>query len=276
MAMDFTKMHGLGNDYIILDGIRQRIHLTPALVRKLCDRHRGIGADGVIMIMPAQKFKGSRVQRGTRPDFRMRIFNADGSEAEMCGNGIRCLGKFVYEHGLTRKKELLVATKSGNKILELFTAGQKVTKVKVAMGKPTEIANDGINAADEEFQVTRVNLGNPHCVIFTRDIDKLPIERVGPLIECHSKFSQRTNVEFVKILDKSNIKQRTWERGVGETMACGTGAAAAVAAAVSNKFVKPPVTVHLKGGDLLIDYTISNEIYLTGPAEEIYSGSIPL
>jgi diaminopimelate epimerase len=264
--MKFTKMHGLGNDYVVLDGIRQKIHLTPTLIRKLCDRHFGIGTDGVILILPIHKSAGA--------DFRMQIFNADGSEAEMCGNGIRCLAKFVYDHGLTRKKVLNIQTLSGMKLLRLSVTKSKVKTVCVEMGQPIEVGNEGLDVTDEEFAATLVNIGNPHCVIFTRKIDKLPIERYGSQVECHSKFPNRTNVEFVEIIDKSNIKQRTWERGVGETLACGTGAAAAVVAGVHNKLLNRKVTVHLKGGNLQVDYTLIGNIYITGPAEEVFSGNI--
>lgn len=272
--MKFTKMHGLGNDYLVMDGIHQKIHLTPAQIHKLCDRHFGIGADGIILILPVHKFKSSRVHESVVPDFRMQIFNADGSEAEMCGNGIRCLAKFVYDHGLTKKKALNIETLSGIKLLHLSITKGKVDKVRVGIGQPVEIGNDGVDVVDEEFAVTRVDIGNPHCVIFTRKVDKLPIERYGAEVECHSKFPNRTNVEFVEIIDKSNIKQRTWERGVGETLACGTGAAAAVAAGVYNKLLKRNVTVHLKGGNLDVEYTLIGDIYITGPAEEVFSGVI--
>jgi len=266
-------MHGLGNDYIVLDGIRQRIHLTPALIKKLCDRHTGIGADGVILIMPVHKSTSSRAHESVVPDFRMRIFNADGSEAEMCGNGIRCLGKYIYEHGLSRKQILIIATKAGNRKLELFVRGRQVTQIRVAMGKPADVANEHLTMPDEALQVTRVDMGNPHCVVFTKHIDELPIDRFGAQIECHTKFPQRTNVEFVQVINKDNVKQRTWERGVGETLACGTGAAAVVAAGVYNKFIHRQVTVHLKGGDLLVDQALTDEVYITGPAEEVFSGT---
>lgn len=272
--MKFTKMHGLGNDYLVFDGIHQKAHLTPTQINKLCDRHFGIGADGIIIVLPKSKSKKSKNHESVTADFRMQIFNADGSEAEMCGNGIRCLGKFVYDHGLTKKTALNIETLSGIKLLHLTVVKGKVQKVRVGLGQPVEINNDGVDVTDEEFTATNVNIGNPHCVIFANKIDKLPIERYGAEVECNSKFPNRTNVEFVQVIDKSNIKQRTWERGVGETLACGTGAAAAVVAGVYNKLLHRNVNVHLKGGILEVEYALIGDIYITGPAEEVFSGTI--
>lgn len=272
--MKFTKMHGLGNDYLVMDGVHQKIHLTPAQIHKLCDRHFGVGADGIILILPVSKLKKSKKHESVTADFRMQIFNADGSEAEMCGNGIRCLGKFVYDHGLSKKNILNIETLSGIKSLGLSVTNGKVKEVRTDIGKPGEVKNAGIEVVDEEFAATSVDIGNPHCVIFTRKVDKLPIERYGAEVECHSNFPNRTNVEFVEIMDKSNIKQRTWERGVGETLACGTGAAASVVAGVYNHLLNRKVIVHLKGGNLIVEYPLVGDIYITGPAEEVFSGVI--
>jgi len=265
MVIQFIKMQATGNDFIVLDGIRQRIYLTPAVVRRLCNRHYGIGADGVIL-----------VQKSTRPrvHFRMRIFNADGSEPEMCGNGIRCLGKFVYEHGFTRKKKIAVETLAGLKTLELLTKGNKVVQVRVGMGMPSAIMNDELRIMNKRFRITKVVLGNPHCVVFVKDVDKFPVPRYGLIIEKHRRFPHRTNVEFVEILNRRLIKQRTWERGVGETLSCGTGAVAAVAAGIFNRRLGNKVTVLLKGGRLKIEQNNQGLFHLTGPVEEVFDGRL--
>lgn len=274
--MKIALMHGLGNEYIVFDGIKTNINLPVPIIKKLCDRKigyhvgyptvAGIGADGIIVILPVQKFNSSPVHC----DFKMRIFNADGSEAEMCGNGIRCLGKYAYEHGLTRKKTIKVETLAGIKTLDLDIKDNKVKNIRVEMGKPEDIADCRLEIADKKFKAIRVSMGNPHCVIFVPDVTKLPVERYGPLIEKHRLFPKRTNVEFVRIVNKTNIKQRTWERGVGETAACGTGASASVAAGIFKKRLGRKVTVHLKGGKLLVESAPDGTLYITGPAEELF------
>lgn len=278
-ALSFSKMHGLGNDYIVLNGTRYKIKLTPKLIRKLCDRNYGIGADGVILVLTAET---QRTQRKTCvnlcesmvPDFKMRIFNADGSEAEMCGNGIRCLGKFVYDHGLTRKKPLKIDTLAGVKSLDLYVNKGKVNKVKVEMGTPRQVKNNKLKIKNKSLRITSVSMGNPHCVVFVRNVDKFPVEQYGPIIEKHRLFPNRTNVEFVQIINRGLIKQRTWERGVGETAACGTGASASVVAGVYNNLLNRKVTVQLKGGKLQIYYAPEGMVYLTGPTEEVFNGNI--
>ncbi|MBI4834930.1 MAG: diaminopimelate epimerase [Planctomycetes bacterium] len=268
--MKISLMHGLGNEYIVFDGTKARLNLSPAIIKKLCDRKSGIGADGIIIILPLHKFANSPAHSLAPADFRMRIFNADGSEAEMCGNGIRCLGKYAYEHGLTWKKTIKVETLAGIKTLDLDIKDNKVKNIRVEMGKPESIADCRLEILDKKFKAVKVSMGNPHCVIFVPDTVKFPVERYGPLIEKHRIFPKRTNVEFVRIVNKTNIKQRTWERGVGETTACGTGAAASVAAGIFKKRLTRKVSVHLKGGKLLVESKPDGTLYITGPAEELF------
>ena len=263
--MKFTKMHGCGNDYIYVDGSRELISKEdkPELVRRLSDRHFGIGADGVIFINPSSV-----------ADFEMEMYNADGSRAEMCGNGIRCVAKYVYDKGLTDKKKVSIV--SGGKIRHLFLAvrDKKVVFVKVNMGEPKLLAEE-IAAEGTGYKMTCVSMGNPHAVIFVDDVGGLEIEKIGPVIEKHRLFPSRTNVEFVKVLDKNTIQMRVWERGSGETLACGTGACAAVVAAVAKKKVSEQVTVRLPGGELEIFWdTRKNLVYMTGPATHVFDGEI--
>ncbi|MBI4711692.1 MAG: diaminopimelate epimerase [Planctomycetes bacterium] len=274
--MKFTKMHGTGNDFIVIDVISRKVTLTIGQIRRLCDRRFGVGSDGIILVLKSQR-KGA--------DFRMRMFNPDGSEAEMCGNGIRCLGKFVYDRRLTSRKELAIETLAGLVSLSLSVNAGKVTKVKVALPEPVAIKKCSLGMG--LTGATSVSLGNPHCVILVDKVDKFPVEKYGPLVERHKLFPNRrsrngvpilssgTNVEFVEIINKGVIKQRTWERGAGETLACGTGATAAAVAGIYNGKLKSPVTVHLKGGDLTIEWRKGKYIYLTGPAETVFSSEIP-
>lgn len=274
--MKFTKMHGAGNDYVVLDGLTRKLHLAllaaggeKALIRHLCDRHYGIGSDGVILVLPPTT---------PRADFRMRMFNPDGSEAEMCGNGIRCLGKFVYDHGFTRKKHPVIETLAGLKPLDLFIRQNKVTRIRVGMGQPTDIQTHKLvlklplSAKPVKISGLKVLLGNPHYVIFVKNVMKFPVTTYGPLIERHPAFSDRTNVEFVQVINRHNIKQRTWERGAGETLACGTGATAAVAAGIFTKQLAREVKVYLKGGRVIIASARNGLMYLTGPAVEVFNG----
>ena len=266
MKINFSKMHGLGNDYVVIDAIHKKINLTPTIIQKLCNRNFGVGADGVVLVLPATK--------SVKADLRMRIFNSDGSEAEMCGNGTRCLAKFAYEHRLARSKNFLVETLSGVKPITLYIKHNKVSEIKVEMGIPRGINNFEIRITNLLFPATNVSMGNPHCVIFVKDTDKFPVEKYGPLIEHDHRFIKGTNVEFVQLVNKNIIKQRTWERGVGETFACGTGASASVVAGVFNKLTSRNVTVLLKGGKLHIEYTTAGMVYLKGTAEEVFSGTI--
>ncbi|MFH1226318.1 MAG: diaminopimelate epimerase [Planctomycetota bacterium] len=272
--MEFIKMQGTGNDFIMINALQSKVVLPPSLVRKLCDRKQGvrapgqrIGADGIIMVLPPDH---------KRSNFRMRIFNSDASEAEMCGNGIRCFGKLVYESRLTKRKNLLVDTKGGLMRVSLHIVGNKANNVTVLMPKPrrTEDYSDKklpipVGAND----ITSVSLSNPHCVLFLKSINRLPIAKYGPVIERHRLFPNRTNVEFIQVLSRNRIKMRVWERGVGETLACGTGACAAVVAGIFRKKLNNSVKVELKGGALHIRYISGKGIYLTGGAEVSYKGA---
>lgn len=274
--LEFTKMQGLGNDYIYIDATKIRIKNPNMLAKYMSDRHFGVGADGLILILPSSK-----------ADFSMRMFNADGSEAEMCGNGIRCVAKFVYDKCLTDKKIITVDTKAGIKTLTLNVVGKYVDTVKVDMGIPkyesecipvisnTKIAkNLKIEILDKIFDVTCVSMGNPHTVIFVDDVDSFDVKKYGELIEKNEMFPQRTNVEFVEIKDNLNIKMRVWERGTGETLACGTGACASVVACVLNGLTSCNVRVKLLGGNLDILYNDNNHVYMTGPAKTVFEGKL--
>ena len=274
--LEFTKMQGLGNDYIYIDATKIRIKNPSMLAKYMSDRHFGVGADGLILILPSSK-----------ADFSMRMFNADGSEAEMCGNGIRCVAKFVYDKCLTDKKIITVDTKAGIKTLTLNVVGKYVDTVKVDMGIPkyesegipvisnTKIAkNLKIEILDKIFDVTCVSMGNPHTVIFVDDVDSFDVKKYGELIEKNEMFPQRTNVEFVEIKDNLNIKMRVWERGTGETLACGTGACASVVACVLNGLTSRNVRVQLLGGNLDILYNDNNHVYMTGPAKTVFEGKL--
>jgi diaminopimelate epimerase len=275
----FTKMHGTGNDYIYINTLKEKISNPKKLAVKMCDRHFGIGSDGLILILPSKS-----------SDFRMRIFNPDGSEAEMCGNGIRAFGKYIYEKGLTKKKDLVVETNAGTRQLSLKIKSGKVHTIVINMGEPIlrrekipMIGKPGI-VVDEllplddgtRFNITSVSMGNPHVVIFVEDIHRFPVEKYGPEIERHTLFPNKTNVEFVQILNAGEIEQRTWERGAGETLSCGTGAAAATVACILNKKTGRRITVHLRGGDLQTEWDdTSNCVFLSGPALEVFEGQWP-
>jgi len=266
-------MQGTGNDFIMINALGEKPALGPALIRKLCDRksglrpfaskNRSIGADGVILVLPPAH-KGSH--------FRMRIFNSDGSEAEMCGNGIRCFAKLVYESELSRCRNLRIDTKGGLMRVRLNVKNDKVNDITVLMPEPRRVedySDKGLPIPAGAADVTAVSLSNPHCVMFLKSIDRLPIARYGPAIERHRLFPNRTNVEFVQVLGRNRIRMRVWERGAGETLACGTGACAAVVAGIFRKRLNNAVKVELKGGALHIEYAKGKGIYLTGPAEWI-------
>lgn len=258
--MRFTKMHGLGNDYIYVFG---PIESADTLAVKLSDRHFGIGADGIIVI-----------EKSDCADFSMRIFNADGSEAKMCGNGIRCVGKYVYDKGYTDKTEITVDTLSGVKTLKLYTEGGKVCSVQVDMGH-TEVKEFTELQLDEyTISTYPVSVGNPHAVTFVKNINDICLEHIGPQVEKHSYFPDGVNAEFVEILDKHTLRMRVWERGSGITMACGTGATASAAAAVKagHCIVNEPVTVILDGGELQITVHSDGRAYMTGPATAVFEG----
>ncbi len=277
--MKFVKMHGAGNDFVVIDCARENIpeESYPALAKHACDRHMGIGGDGIILVMP------SRIA-----NFKMRMFNPDGSEAEMCGNGIRVFAKYVYDRKMHSDVLLTVETLGGIKTLKLNTVGGKVQTVRVDMGEPrllrSEIPMKGeggekviaepLKVAGKKIEITCVSMGNPHCVTFVDKVDEYPVEKIGPQIENHPSFPQRTNVEFVEVLNKNEIKMRVWERGAGETLACGTGACASAVASILNDKVSRKVTVHLLGGDLFIEWLGDNKVYMTGPAEEVFEGKV--
>ena len=277
--MRFTKMHGTGNDYIYVNGFEEKIENPVEFAIQYSDRHKGIGSDGLVMILPSDT-----------SDFRMRMFNADGSESEMCGNASRCIGKFVYDKGLTDKTSVTLETLAGVKVLELFIdKNNKVETVKVDMGEPIlqpelipttftgdTIINKSVKFADDiEYAITCVSMGNPHAVIFTTGIDKLDLPKIGLVIENATIFPRRTNTEFIEVLSKDRVKMRVWERGSGETMACGTGACASIVAAVLNGLTERKVTVELIGGELVIEWKeADNRVYLSGSATTVFEGEI--
>ncbi len=275
----FTKMHGTGNDYIYVDNRKEIIKKPEKLAIEMSDRHYGIGSDGLILIMKSKK-----------ADFRMRMFNSDGSEAEMCGNGIRCFGKYVYDHGLTDNKKITVETLAGIKELNMTVRNKTVSRVKVNMGEPILrrdkipmigdagiVVNEALQLVDgTHFKITSVSMGNPHVIIFVEDLDHFPVEKYGPMIENHDLFPQRTNIEFVQKIDRNRVKQRTWERGSGETLACGTGASAVTVASVLTEQTERKLSISLLGGDLDLEWDEgSNHVFLTGPAVEIFEGNWP-
>lgn len=277
--MKFTKMHGTGNDYIYVNGLVETIENPAEFASQYSDRHKGIGSDGLVMILASETC-----------DFRMRMFNADGSESEMCGNASRCIGKYVYDKGLTNKTTLTLETLAGVKALQLFIgADQKVEKVTVDMGEPildaalipvTSDKNRVINEplafnSEIQYNITTVSMGNPHAVIFTTDILQLDLPKIGPVIENATIFPRRTNTEFIEVLTKNHVKMRVWERGSGETMACGTGACASVVAGVLNGLISRRTTVELLGGELTIEWKEEdNHVYLTGGATTVFEGEI--
>ena len=272
--LEFTKMHGIGNDYIYIDVTKNKDlkeiftrYSIGALVRYLSNRNFGIGGDGVIFI-----------EKSMIADFKMRIFNSDGTEAEMCGNGIRFFAKYIYDQKLTGKDILKIETLVGIKEVKkekhiLEPSKETIEQYVVNMGKPIIFGNLSISVLDKNIQLTKILIGNPHAVIFTKDIENIPIKKYGPLIENHKYFPQKTNVEFVEILENNLIKMRVWERGSGETFACGTGSCAAVVAGVSNNLIKRDVKVLLKGGELDINWDEkTNNIYMKGIATKVYDG----
>lgn len=277
--MKFTKMQGCGNDYVYVNCFEEKVENPSKVAQIVSDRHFGIGSDGLILICPSDV-----------ADFRMRMYNADGSESEMCGNGIRCVGKYVFDYGLTDKKKVTVETGAGIKELEFTIENGKVSLVKVDMGEPILKASDVPVVSDKEqvineeivvngtsWKMTCVSMGNPHAVVYIPDTKSLEIEKIGPHFENHEVFPNRTNTEFVQLLSKEEINMRVWERGSGETWACGTGTCACVMASILNGYTDNKVLVHLLGGDLLIEYDEeSNHIFMTGPATTVFEGVINL
>lgn len=284
-AMRFTKMHGCGNDYIYVYTGTEKVadEIKPELAVRLSDRHKGIGSDGLIFINPAEG-----------ADFEMEMYNSDGSRGAMCGNGIRCVGKYVYDHGLTDKTSIDILTGAGVKRLELMTENGKATGATVNMGIPIlepkkipvvieehdsskPVIDHPIIAGGTEYRITCVSMGNPHCVIFCdEDVSNLDIAEIGPLFEHHVIFPDRVNTEFVNVHDRGHLKMRVWERGSGETMACGTGATAVLVAASLNDLSDRRAEVSLLGGTLTIDWKEDGNVYMTGPAETVFESEIPI
>ena len=275
--MKFTKMQGLGNDYVYVNCFEEKIENPSELAVKVSDRHFGIGSDGLILIRPSEV-----------ADFRMTMFNADGSESEMCGNGIRCVGKCVYDYGLTDKTEVSVETLAGIKYLKFLIKDGKVDMVTVNMGEPilkpelVPVVGEGdavidspIEVDGKEYKMTCVSMGNPHSVVFVDDVDNFPLHEVGPLFEQHKAFPRRVNAEFCQVIDRTHAKMRVWERGTGETLACGTGTCATAVACILNGKTEDEVTITLLGGDLIIRWDREkNVIYMTGPARVVFDGEI--
>jgi carbamoyl-phosphate synthase large subunit len=279
MKLKFTKMHGCGNDYIYVNCFNQKLLLPEEFSRKFSQRRYGIGSDGLILVCPSNI-----------ADAKMRMFNADGSEGKMCGNGIRCVGKFLYDNNLAPGKKMTIETLSGIKEVSLLSNSGNIGTLKVNMGAPSfssgdvpvsldkkEVVGEDFYIGDENYKITCLSVGNPHCVVFMDDINNIDIEKTGSLFEKNSIFPEGINTEFAKIIDENNIKMRVWERGSGETSACGTGACASVAAAVRNGLCEKgkDITVHLSGGKLIINYS-SDTIYMTGEAEKIFEGEVEI
>ncbi|WP_214629196.1 diaminopimelate epimerase [Paenibacillus agaridevorans] len=276
--MNFTKMHGLGNDFIIVDGERQLPDNASELALDVCDRFFGIGADGLVYILPSEK-----------ADFRMRIINSDGSEAEQCGNAIRCVAKYVYDNGLTNREEITVETLgAGVQKVQLAVEGGKAVSVRVDMGEPIleglkvpttidaeRVIEHPIEVDGRTFSFTAVSMGNPHCVIYVDDAANFDLDTWGPKLEKHPMFPRKINVEFVTVNSRSQADMRVWERGAGPTLACGTGACATLVASVLTDATDRTATISLKGGDLLIEWNeADNHVYMTGPAAEVFRGSL--
>ena len=276
--MKFTKMHGIGNDYVYVNCFEETVDDPEQVSIRVSDRHFGIGSDGLVLIMPSEK-----------ADFRMRIFNADGSEAMMCGNATRCIGKYVYDNHLTDKTNITLETNSGIKYLTLYPENGRVKTVLVDMGKavlkPSDIPMDSeldtfidrsVEVGGVTYNITAVSMGNPHCVTYVDDVDCLDLERIGPQFENHPLFPKRVNTEFIRIIDKHSMQMRVWERGSGETWACGTGACASAVASVLNGYFKhdEEINVKLRGGELFITYKSDGTVLMRGPAETVFTGEI--
>lgn len=275
--MKFTKMEGLGNDYFYVNCFEETVDNPREVAIKYSDRHFGIGSDGLIMIKPSLV-----------ADFYMDMYNADGSQSEMCGNGIRCVAKYVFDYGLTDKTSISVETLAGIKYLELSVIDGKVEMVTVDMGSPEliphkipvisskeTVVNEPINVDHTEYHMTCVSMGNPHCVVFVDDVKNFPLEKVGPLFEHHNVFPNRVNAEFVEIISRKKVKMRVWERGTGETLACGTGCCATAVACILNGHTDNEIIVEVLGGELKIKWDQeANKVYMTGPAKVVYDGEI--
>ena len=277
--MKFTKMQGIGNDYVYVNCFEEKVEDPAALAKFVSDRHFGIGSDGLILIKPSKN-----------ADFTMDMYNADGSQGEMCGNGIRCVAKYVYDKGLTDQQQILIETLAGIKYLDLTVEDGKVVLVRVDMGEPELIAEKIPVIADSEkvidapieidgttYHMTCVSMGNPHTVIYVDDVKNLDLEKIGPKFENHERFPKRINTEFVHCIDRNTVEMRVWERGSGETLACGTGACAVAVASILNNLTDTRVTVKLLGGDLQIEWDREkNHVFMTGPAKVVFDGVIDI
>lgn len=273
--MKFTKMQGCGNDYVYVNGFAENIKNKAEFAVEVSDRHFGIGSDGVIFINPSEN-----------ADFEMEMYNADGSRAEMCGNGIRCVGKYVYDNGLTDRTSISVESFGRPRYLDLILQDGKVKEVSVNMGEPElrpdqipvvsdreTVVNEEITVNGNTYRMTCVSMGNPHAVVFVEDVEHFPVAEIGPFFENHILFPKRTNTEFVEILDRKNVKMRVWERGTGETLACGTGCCATVTACILNGYTENEVTVQVLGGEIRVAWNRENgRIQMTGPAETVFTG----
>lgn len=278
MKLSFTKMHGISNDYVYVNAFATTVLDPPTVARKVSDRRTGIGGDGLILICPSDNAHA-----------RMEMYNADGSRGAMCGNGIRCVGKYLYDHGLARSNPLKIDTDSGLKTLFLEVQDGKVSRVTVDMGEPIldgplipvaaagQIIDQPLEVEGNSYRVTCVSMGNPHCVTFVDNVEPLDLEKIGPKFEHHPFFPKRVNTEFIEVVSSTELNMRVWERGSGETWACGTGACAAAVAAVLTKKAGRQVTIHLRGGDLEIEWRAEdNHVYMTGPAEEVFAGTMEI
>lgn len=277
--MKFTKMQGLGNDYVYVNCFQEKIENPSEVSIRVSNRNYGVGSDGLIMICPSKV-----------ADFEMQMYNADGSRGEMCGNGIRCVGKYVYDYGLTEKTSVSVETLAGIKYLDLIVENGKVKLVRVDMGAPilvpdqipivaegNRVIDEPIVVDGETYRMTGVSMGNPHTVVFVDDVKGMPLEKIGPKFEHHERFPKRINTEFVRVIDRKTVEMRVWERGSGETLACGTGACAVAVACILNGFTEDKVTVKLPGGDLQIEWNREeNKVYMTGEAQVSFDGEIYL
>ncbi len=273
--MKFTKMHGIGNDYVYINCFEETVENPGELARAMSDRHFGVGSDGLILIKPSEK-----------ADFEMRMYNADGSEGAMCGNGIRCVAKYVYDYGLTDRTRISIDTRSGIKYLELTVEDGRMKLARVNMGSPElradkipivcdkeQVIHEPIEVDGVTYYMTGVSMGNPHAVVYVDDVENFEIEKIGPLFEHHPVFPDRVNTEFCKVLDDHTVRMRVWERGAGETLACGTGACAVAVASVLNGYTAQEITVKLRGGDLQIEWDRgNNQVTMTGPAKVVFDG----
>ena len=260
MHIKFTKMHGCGNDYVVIDGFNKNIQLSPEQISFMCKTHFGIGSEGLLI-----------VEKSNKADFKMRMFNIDGTEAEMCGNGIRCISRFAYDENIIKEKKIIVETKAGLKQVELIFKNNNVEDVKVNMGKAEFLEN----STNNEYDLHCVSVGNPHAVMIVDNVKDFPVIELGPKIETHKAFPNKTNVEFVEIVNKNLVNLRVWERGCGETFACGTGSCATVAVLNKLNLIDKNCIVKLKGGDLKIEL-VNDEIFMTGNAVKVFVGEINL